>query len=272
MGETLDRLARTGVLPTLPHAASAALAMIRTTDPDVGKLAAVIRTDIGLTACVLRLANSVVYARRAPATTVQAAILTVGMRKTCDIIVAASARRLCGAAGEHAEVLWSHALAVGIAAEELAKVRGAGDPESVFLPGLLHDVGRIAFFLADPVAFGEVERACLRRRRDRTALETKRYGCDHTEVGSALAAEWGLTPAHCEAIRWHHQARPDEPTHRLAVLINAADAVAHGIEETDDAHVAADAEVQALGLSAGDQAAWIGRVRESFAVQHAAFA
>src|SRR5207245_9119304 len=51
--------------------------------------------------------------------------------------------------GGHAQRLWHHALAVAIATEELARATRRIEPSLAFLPGLFHDVGRIAFLLAD---------------------------------------------------------------------------------------------------------------------------
>ena len=61
---TLTRLSRTGELPALPAAATAALALARSTEAGVDELCRVIRGDVGLSARILRVANSAAYARR----------------------------------------------------------------------------------------------------------------------------------------------------------------------------------------------------------------
>src|SRR5512147_1418997 len=80
---TLARLSQTGALPALPAAASAALGMARDPEADVDKLCRVIQTDVGLSARVLKVANSAALGRRNPARRLQEAIITVGLRKTC---------------------------------------------------------------------------------------------------------------------------------------------------------------------------------------------
>ena len=74
-------------LPTLPHAATAALALARTPDADADQLCEVIRTDVGLAARILRVANSTAYVRRAPARSIHDAVLALGLRKTCDVLI-----------------------------------------------------------------------------------------------------------------------------------------------------------------------------------------
>jgi HD-like signal output (HDOD) protein len=271
--ETIAEMSRTGILPTMPQATNAALGLAGNPDTDLDELCAVIRTDVGLTACVLRLANSVAYARRQPATTLQSAITTVGARKTCDIIVAARARCLYGAAGDHAEALWSHALAVGIAAEQLAKIRRNVAPESTFLPGLLHDIGQIAFFTTDAAAFAELEHAVAgHRHRERTSIELKRWEVDHAEAGGVLAERWGLTAEQVAAIRWHHDPKRAEAHQPLAELIHAADALIHGVDLDAKITSTDGLELPDIGFSPDEWTTAIERVRESVAQQRAVFA
>jgi HD-like signal output (HDOD) protein len=271
--ETIAEMSRTGILPTMPQATNAAMGLAGNPDTDLDELCAVIRTDVGLTACVLRLANSVAYARRQPATTLQSAITTVGARKTCDIIVAARARCLYGAAGAHAEALWNHALAVGIAAEQLAKLRRTVAPESTFLPGLLHDIGQIAFFTTDAAAFAELEHAVAgQRHRDRVSIELKRWEVDHAEAGGVLAERWGLTTEQAAAIRWHHDPKRAEASQPIAELIHAADALVHGADLEAKVISVDGLELPDIGLSPDDWITCIERVRESVAQQRAVFA
>ena len=91
---TLINLSRTGELPALPQAASAALALARQPDADSEELCDLIATDVGLAARILRIANSAAYIRRAPARTIRDAVLALGMRKTCDVLVAACFRQV----------------------------------------------------------------------------------------------------------------------------------------------------------------------------------
>ena len=61
---TLTRLSQAGVLPALPGAATAALAIVRDPDGDVADLINALQSDVGLTTRVLRAANSPLYGRQ----------------------------------------------------------------------------------------------------------------------------------------------------------------------------------------------------------------
>lgn len=264
---TLTRLSRTGELPTLPSTATAALAVARDPEAGIDELCAVIRVDVGLSARILRVGNSPAYARRTPAKTLRDAVLTIGLRKACDLLVAASARRLFES-GRRANELWGHALATAIAAEELARLSGVVDPAMVFLPGLFHDVGRIAFLLADPIAHDVIAGLVEEGAGTPNELERGWYGFDHADAGAILAEDWGLSPEQCEGIRWHHRPADAGAGEAFATILRAADGVAYAIGWGSYPAHAPAVDLVALGVVAGEEAAFCERVRAVFAQQN----
>jgi len=264
---TLAGLSQTGALPALPAAASAALGMARDPEADVDKLCRVIQTDIGLSARVLKVANSAALGRRNPARKLQEAIITVGLRKTCDIMVAACAKRLYEGASTRAEELWNHSLAVAVAAEQLARTTRRIEVGSAFLPGLFHDVGRVAFLLADETAAEVIEGLVANGEEDKSYLEREWYGFDHSEAGAILAEDWGLALELCDAIRWHHQPSEAGAAQELAMILNAADYLAYRIGCGSSEEPPASVSIAHLGLSADDEAALVERVRVAWEEQ-----
>lgn len=265
--ETFTRLARTGALPALPEGATTALALARDPDADLKRLAAIIERDVGLAARILRLANSFAQGRREPARTLHAAVVTIGMRQTCDVLVAACAKQFFGSAGRTGERLWKHALAVAVATQELARRARGVDAGAVFVPALFHDVGRIALLIADRHSFELVQRLAQEGRDEPHVLEREWYGFDHAEAGSILATEWALAAEQCSAIRWHHDPAQAERGQELAALINAGDALAYalGLGAADEPPPSV-AQAR-TALAAKDETACRERVAELFA-QH----
>jgi HD-like signal output (HDOD) protein len=269
---TLTRLSRTGELPALPAAATAALAITRDADAGVESLSRVIRADVGLSARILRAANSAAYARRMPARTLAEAVLTLGLRRTCDLLVAAGARQLFRQVPRHAEHLWNHALASALLAEEIARATGAADPHLTFLPGLFHDVGRIAFLLADDDAFAIVHDHVERRAPSQSDAERAWYGFDHAEAGAILAEDWGLVHDQVEGIRWHHQPGQAEQGRLIAAILNVADAGAYAMGFSTSAAAPSDAAGrELLGIDADRVAAALAAARSAFTVHHDLF-
>jgi putative nucleotidyltransferase with HDIG domain len=269
---TLTRLSRTGELPALPAAATAALAIARDPEAGVESLCTVIRTDVGLSARILRAANSAAYARRVPARTLAEAVLTLGLRRTCDLLVAAGVRQLFHRVPRCAERMWNHALATALVAEEIARATGAADPHIVFLPGLFHDVGRIAFLLADDAAFGVVDAQVDSSAKKRPDAERAWYGFDHAEAGAILAEDWGLVHEQVDAIRWHHQPAQADQGRLLAAVLNVGDAGAYALGFGSGAVAPVDAggrEILVLSSDAANEA--LATARGVFAIHHDLF-
>jgi putative nucleotidyltransferase with HDIG domain len=258
---TLARLSQTGALPALPAAASAALGLARGPEADVDKLCRVIQTDVGLSARVLKVANSAALGRRNPARRLQEAIITVGLRKTCDIMVAACAKRLYEGTSARAELLWNHSLAVAVAAEELARTTRRVEAGSAFLPGLFHDVGRVAFLLADETAADVIDGLVVSGGDETSYLEREWYGFDHAEAGAILAEDWGLALELCDAIRWHHQPKEAGAAQELATILNAADCLAYRIGCGTNEAPPPGITMATLGLAPDDETAVVERVQ-----------
>jgi putative nucleotidyltransferase with HDIG domain len=264
---TLTRLSRTGSLPALPAAATAALAISRATNATPRDLSRVLQTDVGLTARMLRVANSPALGRRRRAQTVQEAIVTLGLGPACDILVAISLKRLYVTPGRYTESLWNHSLAVAVAAEELARATHCLTPGSAFLPALFHDIGRIAFLMADPQAFAAIEELVDAGHGQRLELERERYEFDHAQVGAILTEDWGLSARQSDAIRAHHEPERAERSGDLARLLNAADALAYAMGHGTGASPPPDVSVARLDLSPEEEAVCLARAQTAFALQ-----
>jgi len=267
MKATLRRLSRTGALPSLPAAASAALGIARDPDADIDKLARVIQTDVGLSARVLRAANAVTIGRRAPARKLGDAIVTLGLRRTCELLVAACARQLYEVSSPRAEALWGHALAVAVACEELARITRLAEPGQAFLPGLFHDVGRVALLLADERSLEVIDWMVDAGEGQRLECEREWYGFDHAEAGAMLAEDWGLALGQCDAIRGHHDPARAGAAEGLAKLLNAADWLAYQLGHGTGREAPGDVTLASVGLAEADAESCAEQVREGLARQ-----
>jgi len=207
-----------------------------------------------------------------PARTLAEAVLTLGLRRTCDLLVAAGVRQLFHRVPRCAERMWNHALATALVAEEVARATGAVDPHIVFLPGLFHDVGRIAFLLADDAAFGVVDAQVDSGVKKRPDAERAWYGFDHAEAGAILAEDWGLVHAQVDAVRWHHQPGQADQGRLLAAVLNVGDAGAYVLGFGGGAVAPVDAagrEVLLLSADAVNEA--LATARGVFAIHHDLF-
>jgi HD-like signal output (HDOD) protein len=217
--DLFNQLARRCDLPPCPKVASRALALAADPHASLEAVARVVAGDAAFAARVLRLARSVTYVRQTPPRTIQETIATIGLDRLRAMLVAAAARGLYRTPGGATERLWEHALAAALAADELA---APGEPRggTAFISGLLHDVGKVVFLLADPARF-----ATLGHADD--AAERAAFGATHAMAGALLADMWGLEIEICNAILEHHAPDPGG----LAARIALADWIAYRVAD-----------------------------------------
>lgn len=218
-------------LPARPVAALQVLAM--TGDPDVGvaDIAPQVARDAGLSARVLRAANSGHYGLPGRAATVHVAVSVIGFQ-TLRAMAAGIAAGIAHTTALPDGYVQRYANAAA-SAQLLARAAGA-NPAECYGIGLLHNLGDWLLHLYDPS--GE---RCLRTERgsDPELLadaQRERYGCTSGQLASMLLTEWGLPCRFVDPIGHQHDlALATEDT--STIVLQAALAVAALAE--DDAHI-----------------------------------
>jgi putative nucleotidyltransferase with HDIG domain len=230
-GMSLDQL-RDAIteLPTIPETLTRILELLEDPASGARDLAAVIRADAPLASKILRLANSPLYQKNRDITSVQECVSVLGYRTVrqvalCVAVISGLGRECSAKAGalDYRE-LWQHSVNVGAIAHALARRDGTVDPETVFLGGLLHDLGKFVLTICEPRLYGEI---IANRRAAGVPLVTQEQGVlgfDHTEAGAVLADAWNFPRELQVVIRGHHH--PDAGDHAQA-LVAAADVLAN---------------------------------------------
>ncbi len=173
---------------------------------DIGAL---IGEDPVLAAQLLRLTNSPFFGLSNRVSTVLQAIRTIGTKPVRDLVLASCAvRSFAGLTNDLVpmEDFWYHGLNCAIAARLLARHRRLAHAETLFLAGLLHDVGQLVLYNRLPEASREALRlaAANPHTLDDHQAERRVHGFDHARVGSLLLECWNLAPLIVEAVAKHH--------------------------------------------------------------------
>jgi putative nucleotidyltransferase with HDIG domain len=178
----------------------------RTSAHDIGW---VISRDPGLTARLLRVANSPFFGLSTRVATVDRAIAVIGVKPLRDLVLAtASVRSFKGIPNGLVSMddFWYHSLYCALAARLLARQRRLPHADSLFVAGLLHDIGQLVLFNRLPDASREVLRLAMDdpHTLDTHQAERKVHGFDHAQVGALLLRQWRLPPLVVECVAQHH--------------------------------------------------------------------
>jgi HD-like signal output (HDOD) protein len=224
----LARLANVRGLPALPMVVQTLSRRIGDQTVSAGEIARLLAHDQGLTARVLRLANSAFYASREPVRTPEQAVVLLGFGTVRAIILKASIFSAYDM--ERARPFWLHALGTACAARTIARVTGFGGAEDAFVMGLLHDLGKLALDEFLPDLYRPVRAAVAREGGLIRDAERRLLGCDHAAVGRFLCEHWSLPPVYREAIAGHHDLTLAQEVNRpYAACVHLADIIARGL-------------------------------------------
>jgi putative nucleotidyltransferase with HDIG domain len=229
------------LVPAMPAIAVQCMQLLddpKQTFKDVSK---VIGRDPVLASRVLRLANSAAFPGKSTATTLEQSIARMGTNGLKLAICHYSMYRAFSSKDERIQAafqgIWEHSLAVALIAKEIAGQldRSAGtDPDTVYLAGLLHDVGKpvVAALLLEAEKLMSVHKSSVPWISH--AVWRQVVGRSHRNVGVALARRWNLPPAIGDAIEScgaYDLAAPYAPSN-IVCLANAF-AKVHGLYAGD---------------------------------------
>jgi putative nucleotidyltransferase with HDIG domain len=198
-------------LPSLPLTVMALSEAVQDERCTVDRILGILSKDPPLSATLLRLANSPLYAGEGGVMDLRSAVLRLGFDAIANLGTGAAViKTLRGGTHLDAVKLWQHSVAVGLTAKGVCILaKRHGQAETAFLAGLLHDIGKIALDTCFPEAYTTV----LQKVADGAFFvdaEHEVLGMDHATAGSILAADWSFPQAIVEVIRDHHDPKPED--------------------------------------------------------------
>ena len=179
-------------------------------DPDHTRdqVAEILSYDPSLSARVLRIANSSYYGFPREIESVASAVGIIGEIDLRNLVLATSVAGSMNALsyrGVNIDDFWLHSLRCGITARLIAKAIGGFSPETLFLAGILHDLGILVIYQHDATLAAVISRQIDQQHQLRDQAERELLGFDHAEVGALLLEAWGLSAELAELVRCHHQ-------------------------------------------------------------------
>ncbi|WP_462325288.1 HDOD domain-containing protein, partial [Desulfoplanes sp.] len=175
-------------------------------DPDLQKIADIIRLDPPLTAMVLALANSPYYKLSSPVSGIQRAAVVLGNKELLKIVLFVSFQnRLKSFSTSRESGLissWNATVWAATAAEQLARHLDPAHTSQAYLCTLLKDLSRILLATTDSLPFTLKELATFSPQQ--AAVEKRMWGTTHAHLTKELLDQWSLPDICTEGILAHH--------------------------------------------------------------------
>ena len=208
----LDKLHQ---LPAMPLVVREVMSSFK--NPNVGSaiLAQKIEIDQGLSARVLRVANSSFYGLSREVGSIQDAVTVLGFDTVRSLVVSAGFTHAFPATANtlfDRHAYWMRSFRVASYTESLAQCLGMTRQLS-FTSGLFHDVGELVLSICIPEKFSEILAQQSATGVSLVEIEQTVLGFNHAEIGAEMAKRWNFPPEIEHAINYWRspQHEPFEP-------------------------------------------------------------
>lgn len=215
-------------LPTLPVIVNKILDVAADERTSSQDLAGFISKDQALANKILRLSNSAYYGQMKQVDSIQRAVTVIGFNEVLGLTIGMSVFSTFKENPVH-EVfdlrnLWLHSVGCATAAKEIGRQTGSQAVESLFLNGLLHDMGKVIF----AVYFPKEYRVVLEHANQNEALlylkEKQLLGMDHSDLSGLLMERWRFPESLIFPCRFHHDPTYCPPAYQHhAMIVGLAD-------------------------------------------------
>jgi putative nucleotidyltransferase with HDIG domain len=195
-------------LDPLPITARRLSTMLGDDKVNIREIAEIVEYDVAVAANIVRVANSAAYAGRYPVERVRDAVVRLGTANLLTIVLGDHIRALRVAAPLYdltEDDLYLHSAAASLMIRSIVAETRRPLPPSASIAALLHDVGKLIMvrYLKEDVS--ALRAVCREKKINFVDAEREVLGCDHAEVGAAVARNWGFPSEITQAIEQHHR-------------------------------------------------------------------
>ncbi len=252
-------IAKIAMVPGMPSSSARIIGMLQDPEVETSELVSALEYDPGLTANLLRWANSAYFGGRHEILSVRDAVVRLGMRRMNQLVMTSIAAPVVGQPIRGYDLppgrLLEHSIAVAIGTGELAKALGRPLPETAFTAGLLHDIGKVVLGMFVEIASEPILKLSRENHIPFDEAERRVLGIDHAEVGALLLERWNLPGPIVSAVRWHHEPNRKPEDYATVDLVHIMEALSLSCgfgSGIDGLYYRPDASaIERLGLTTG---------------------
>lgn len=262
-------ITRIDQLPPLPEVASKVINMVNNPDVSFKQVALEISKNQAMTANILKLCNSAFFSKGKEITSIDRAIVTLGLKEVKDIVLLVAAKPVLDKAVIGYDLgqgdLWKQGLSVATMSRDIALGKKRKDiADVVFTGGIIHNVGKVVIALFVQQAFMNILDLVQSSGITFHEAEKNVLGFNHQEVGEKILEKWNFPPVLRSIVRFYQDPELAPAEHQLEVsIVHVANAICLmggvGIGNDGLYHEMKDQAVKKIGLTQNELETLFGR-------------
>ncbi len=207
-------------IPTIPDTFKKILNILENPKSSLSEIGKFILKDPVLTSRVLKMVNSPIYGFPGRITSVNQALLLLGLNVIRGLLLGVS---VFEAMQKAMRGLWEHSLGNAVTARIIAQKINIKEPEEVAVAGLLHDIGKVILILKFPNEYEKVVEKINNEEIFIFDAEKEIFGINHADAGAWLAKKWNFPITLIETIEYHHRPLHSKTTPLNTAIVHLAD-------------------------------------------------
>lgn len=173
-------------------------------DPEPATIARIASRDVAMAAALIKVANSPIYARSRPASTVAEAVALLGISQTVSILTGFLLRETIQVKSPLLEHFWETSTRRAYAMGYIARQMYGVNADIAHTCGLFCNVGIPVMLQGIKGYEATLSHALAQTDKTVTEVENEAHRTDHAVVGAIVAKTWRLSPDVAHAVRLHH--------------------------------------------------------------------
>ena len=215
-----EKIENINALPTIPKVLKKLLVVIENPKVSLNEISNFISSDPALTIKVLKMVNSPVYGFPGRISSVNQAVILLGLTVVRGLLLGVSVFELMQ---KTMLGLWEHSLGTAIVSRLIAIKKGLKEPDELSVDGLLHDIGKVLLILQYPEEYQKAMNDTETNSIPINKSEKDHFNTTHASVGAWMAQKWRFPPNLIDIIEYHHKPHLSKRAPLGAAIVHLAD-------------------------------------------------
>jgi putative nucleotidyltransferase with HDIG domain len=194
-------------IPTLPIVSNQIMTLFSDEDVSLKKVAGLIEKDQALAVKILKIANSAFYGTLSKVSTLDHALVILGIGEVKGILLAFSIYNFFSEStdeGFDRTRFWKHSVICSQVAKYLVRHFNVQKDDTLFLSGLIHDMGKVVFDTYFHEEFLEITDYVSSNHENFSKAEKHLLGITHYQVAAELLKRWKFPDRVIMNVFYHH--------------------------------------------------------------------
>ncbi len=217
--------------PTLPSIYLQLTEAMSNPDVNINYITKIIENDTASVSKLLKLANSPIFGFRNRVSSVHQSILYIGIEEVKNLLLSL---KIISVFQNHKENInlvspvefWEHSIATGVIARYMGSNIGIANSGTLFLGGVLHNIGRLMFYITLQNEYEKVIDLHINEKYTLNDAERKIFGISSPIAGEMLAQKWKLPIQLIDIIKYHYHGTSNDKINLNVSAVHIADIVA----------------------------------------------